>query len=647
MSLIVKIQKKGLIHPPSWLPENTHYLVMMGSEAYGCSSGKSDMDLYGWCVPPKDMVFPHLAGEITGFGRQAKRFEVWQEHHIDDKDVGKQYDFAIYSVVKFFHLCMENNPNMVDALFVPTRCVLHCTSLANIMRDNRKLFLHKGCWHKFRGYAYSQLHKMAIKNPEPGSKRHALVQEFGFDCYLESETEFLTASGWKRYHNIGEVDLLAEVDPKSGELCFSRPTGRVCRAHSGPMYVLEPYMSRCVVTPNHNMLVSVAHRGKNGYTYEDKDASWSLTPMKSIIDGSRSWYHVRRSSAPRAKAYAVEDDYLKLSGLFVSEGSFGFCNGKVKEARLTQTPNGKLSFYGEADALVPHRYDYEKESVWVIGRKMAERLYLDFGHGSRNKRLPAWSLQLSFDQARTFWDYLCLGDGTYTENGDVYYTINEGLAGDIQAMMVSAGHLCSVRGPFSSICSFTGKPVESFQVYLSEEGAFRCVDFKSKSRFLRHGQVPDTGKGYSLKEIMVDQQLVVCFEMPFGTLVTRSKGRVAIQGNCKFAYHVVRLMLEVEQILVEQDLNLERNSEILKAIRRGEWSEQRIRDFLSEKESSLEEFYHKSTLPYGPDEDKIKSVLLQVMEQHYGSLENAVRDVDVSSKCLREVVSVLERYGVR
>ncbi|MFA5130766.1 MAG: hypothetical protein WC477_07715, partial [Patescibacteria group bacterium] len=42
---------------------------------------------------------------------------------------------------------------------------------------------------------------------------------------------------------------------------------------------------------------------------------------------------------------------------------------------------------------------------------------------------------------------------------------------------------------------------------------------------------------------------------------------------------------------------LERNSEILKAIRRGEWSEQRIRDFLSEKESSLEEFYHKSTLP--------------------------------------------------
>lgn len=176
-----KLQKRGLITPPQFLPNNTHYLVMMGSEAYGCFSGNSDMDIYGWCVPPKEMIFPHTVGEIPGFGKQIKRFEVWQEHHIEDKDAGKQYDFAIYSVVRFFQLCMENNPNMVDSLFVPQRCVLHCTNIAEQVREQRKMFLHKGCYQKLRGYSFSQLHKMEIKQPKEGSKRYEIIKEHGIE----------------------------------------------------------------------------------------------------------------------------------------------------------------------------------------------------------------------------------------------------------------------------------------------------------------------------------------------------------------------------------------------------------------------------------------------------------------------------------
>jgi predicted nucleotidyltransferase len=138
----------------------------MGSVAYGVAGDDSDSDIYGWCIPPKEMVFPHLAGQIPGFGKQIQRFQQYQQHHIIDESTKKEYDFSIYNIVKFFQLCMDNNPNMVDALFVPERCVLHCNAIGNIVRENRRLFLHKGCWHKFRGYAYSQLHKMSIKTPE-------------------------------------------------------------------------------------------------------------------------------------------------------------------------------------------------------------------------------------------------------------------------------------------------------------------------------------------------------------------------------------------------------------------------------------------------------------------------------------------------
>lgn len=182
-SMIQELSKKGLINPPSWLPMNVHYEAILGSESYGVSGGGSDMDIGGFCIPPKDMIFPHLRGEVPGFGRQVKRFDQYQQHHIMDPDAlggkGREHDFSIYSIVKFFQLCMENNPNMIDMLFVPDRCVLHITRLGTMVREQRHLFLHKGSWHKFKGYAYSQLHKMRTKDPQ--GKRRETVEKYGYD----------------------------------------------------------------------------------------------------------------------------------------------------------------------------------------------------------------------------------------------------------------------------------------------------------------------------------------------------------------------------------------------------------------------------------------------------------------------------------
>ena len=175
------LRDKQLVHPPKWLPANVHYLVITGSVSYAVSSDTSDMDIVGFCIPPKEDVFPHLRGEIPGFGRQIQRFDVWQQHHIMDKEARQEYDFTIYSVVKFFHLAMENNPNMVDILFTPQRCVLFCSSVAQIVRDNRKLFLHKGVYHKMRGYSYQQLHKIGAKSNSSNPKRQADIEKFGMD----------------------------------------------------------------------------------------------------------------------------------------------------------------------------------------------------------------------------------------------------------------------------------------------------------------------------------------------------------------------------------------------------------------------------------------------------------------------------------
>lgn len=168
MNVVQTLYQMGLIPDcPFWLPDNISYLTITGSIAYGISdvsdkTKKSDYDVYGFAIPPKPTVFPHLSGYVDGFGDPPQRFDQWQKHHIEENALngkGKEWDFTIFSIVRFFELCRQNNPNMLDSLFTPENCVLYCTQIGRMVRDNRKKFLSKLVWKKMRSYAWMQLKK--------------------------------------------------------------------------------------------------------------------------------------------------------------------------------------------------------------------------------------------------------------------------------------------------------------------------------------------------------------------------------------------------------------------------------------------------------------------------------------------------------
>jgi predicted nucleotidyltransferase len=183
MSYIKKLHKRGLLNAPPYVTKQLQYEVIMGSFAYGCSSDLSDTDIYGFCIPPKNVVFPHTNPDyIHGFDPVPYNFEQFQPKDSISDDTHKpprEYDVAIYNIVKYFKLCADGNPNMIDSLFVPRRCITYMSPIGELVRENRHLFLSKKCWHTFKGYAYSQLHKMSIKNPT--GKRAELVKKYGYD----------------------------------------------------------------------------------------------------------------------------------------------------------------------------------------------------------------------------------------------------------------------------------------------------------------------------------------------------------------------------------------------------------------------------------------------------------------------------------
>lgn len=198
-SRVSELEKRGLIKLPSWLSSNIMYETIMGSFAYGVSSETSDMDVYGWAIPRKDMVFPHLAGFVQNFGTQPVPFNQWQEQHVQDKDAlggtGREYDFSIYNIVKYFDLCMQGNPNMTDSLFTPQECILHITQVGNMVRENRRLFLHKGSYPKFKGYAYAQLKKINTKSHAHMDEIKAFEESHGLSHTITYEEVLAAVKG--------------------------------------------------------------------------------------------------------------------------------------------------------------------------------------------------------------------------------------------------------------------------------------------------------------------------------------------------------------------------------------------------------------------------------------------------------------------
>lgn len=200
--MLKELNAAGLITPPKWLPDLTCYLATVGSESYGCAlEHSSDVDLQGICVPPQHLIFPHLVGEIGGFGHQLPRFEGWQQHGVVTAQ-GDNFDLSVFGIVRFFQLLMDNNPNIVDMINVPDHCVQHANEIGELIRQHRHLFFHKGCYHKFGGYSAGQINKLKNGRGRHNSKRAVNIQSHGYDtkfvyhaCRLLLECEQILTEG--------------------------------------------------------------------------------------------------------------------------------------------------------------------------------------------------------------------------------------------------------------------------------------------------------------------------------------------------------------------------------------------------------------------------------------------------------------------
>lgn len=150
--------------------DNLILKTITGSFLYGIETETSDHDFHGVFVPPKEYVLG---------------LQKCEQVVIDELDKnGNKIDYTVYTLIKYIHLAIQNNPNIISMLYTPEKHIIECNKYGKMLIDNRHLFLSKKAYHTFKGYAHAQKRKILMK--EPIGKRLALVEKFGYDVKFAS-----------------------------------------------------------------------------------------------------------------------------------------------------------------------------------------------------------------------------------------------------------------------------------------------------------------------------------------------------------------------------------------------------------------------------------------------------------------------------
>src|SRR5574343_229903 len=388
------------------------------------------------------------------------------------------------------------------------------------------------------------------------------------ECY-DDQTEILTEDGFKKFseiidvHNINcDQDNFNLAIPKSVKVaCFNEnnngieyhyPTSAIVKNYCGDMIDFNLRNFNLSVTPGHEMWAQKQQRiaGKSGWK------NWEKIQAKDIK--STSTYRVRclaewNGDEPQVVSILGNDVpteiYLKFLGYLLSEG----CVSKPKNGSggsITLTQKVSSDCYQDIEKSISEFASYFGKSVKNNLRKIAQGnfkkkpddvnnfiinsndLYYFFKNKisidginctSHYKKVPREIFKYSRRLIKILLKSLVAGDGSDIQNPKSiaykYYTSSKQLANDVQELAWKAGY-----APQIYTYAKSGRKSTEYVVSWSEaaDGNFPIL-IPSSTRKSKHIETRQyCGKVY-------------CVEVPTGLIVVRRKGKISIQGNCKFA----------------------------------------------------------------------------------------------------------------
>lgn len=178
------------------------YKIRTGSHLYGVNTPDSDEDFNGVFLPSKEQLlgFKPLTEEDRSSNKEATKNK--------DGDV----DNKVYSLPKFLELLLNNNPNVVEYLFIPEEHILEDSFTMRTLRLNYSKIISQKVGHSFVGYAVSRKKFLnsKITRLEELTKGVTWLENSGYDLndkaleLTEKDAKYLTsiARGYKKNRGV-------------------------------------------------------------------------------------------------------------------------------------------------------------------------------------------------------------------------------------------------------------------------------------------------------------------------------------------------------------------------------------------------------------------------------------------------------------
>ena len=160
------------------------YEVVAGSKAYGLDTAKSDTDIRGVFVLPKDYFYGlHYVEQVNN----------------------ETNDIVYYELKRFLELLAKNNPNIMEMLNIPDQFVLLKDELMN--RIIPSIFISKLCEKTFANYAYAQIKKaygLEKKVMNPVAEKRKSILDF---CYIYQNKEAVSLLEYLSFNNFYQENV--------------------------------------------------------------------------------------------------------------------------------------------------------------------------------------------------------------------------------------------------------------------------------------------------------------------------------------------------------------------------------------------------------------------------------------------------------
>ena len=232
----------------------------------------------------------------------------------------------------------------------------------------------------------------------------------------------------------------------------------------------------------------------------------------------------------------VSDDFLRLIGWFVSEGSLndGALTLTQAEGQLAPEFAATLDRLGIAYKITRQQpmyagREHEKPVHYVRTRQsgnLARWFESECGRGAAGKRLPAFVFAASQRQKFIVLNALVDGDGCRRGDRIEYTTVSKRLADDVQRLAILAGMPANIR------LDAPGEPHQQPRYTVKIGRVERRSITLDRERMV--APVPYTG-------------LVYCFTTLTGAYLTRRNGQMAVQGNSVFVTNYSRAVWRIKK----------------------------------------------------------------------------------------------------